>query len=97
MSQQQHELPTQKEARIQLAIQAIERDATLSLRRAATTYNVSLSTLSDRRAGKPFRRDCPSNSMRLTMSEEQAIVQHILDLDLRGPGLLLLKIWPILC
>ncbi|KAF1362647.1 hypothetical protein EJ07DRAFT_174175 [Lizonia empirigonia] len=36
MSQQRHDLPASKEARIQLAIQAIERDATLSQGRAVS-------------------------------------------------------------
>jgi hypothetical protein len=54
MSQPSHQLPESKEARIQLALQAIEQDATLTQRRAAAIYNVSRSTLGDRRAGKTF-------------------------------------------
>jgi DNA-binding transcriptional regulator YiaG len=54
MSQQQKKLPESKEARIQLALQAIKQDVTLTQQRAAAIYKVSKSTLSDRRAGKTF-------------------------------------------
>jgi hypothetical protein len=37
-----------------------------------------------RRAGTAARRDCEPNSKRLTKLEEEAIIQHILDLDSRG-------------
>jgi hypothetical protein len=84
MSQPQQELPESKEARIQLALQAIQQDATLSLRSAASFYRVSHTTLSDRRAGKQFRRSCAPNSANLRRTEEDVIVQHILDLDARG-------------
>jgi transcriptional regulator with XRE-family HTH domain len=84
MSQQHNDLPASKEARLQLALQAIQRDATLTQRRAAAIYNVSQSTLSDRRAGKTFRPDCTPNSMKLLKTEEDVIVEHILDLDARG-------------
>jgi hypothetical protein len=74
MSQQQNKLPKSKEARIQLALQAIKQDATLTKRRAAAIYKVSKSTLSDQRAGKTFQHNCAPNSMRLTVREEQVIV-----------------------
>ena len=82
----QHNLPksTLKEAQVQLALQALQQDATLSLQRAAAIYSVSQSTLSDRRAGRPSRRDTTPNSRKLTQSEETVIVQHVLDLDARG-------------
>ena len=47
-------------------------------------YNVPRSTLRDRRAGKPLRRDCQPNSKKLTELEEEVIVSYILDLDQRG-------------
>jgi hypothetical protein len=84
MSQQQHNLPALKEAQLELALKAIERDATLSLRRAAAIYNVSRATLSNRQRGIPLRRDCAPNSMKLLKTEEDVIVQHILDLGARG-------------
>jgi hypothetical protein len=73
-----------KEPQIQLALQAIQRDATLSQRRAATLYNVSQRTLSDRLAGISPRQDCTPNSMKLLITEEETIVDYILDLDARG-------------
>ena len=72
------------EGDLQLAVQAIERDATLSQRRAAKIYRVSQSTLSTRLAGACPRRDCTPNLMKLTSTEELVIVQHILKLDERG-------------
>jgi hypothetical protein len=69
---------------VQLALQALQRDATLSQRRAAETYSVSQSTLSDRRAGRPPRRDTTPSLRKLPQSEETVIVQHVLDLDARG-------------
>jgi hypothetical protein len=72
------------EADILLAISAIDRGQIQSINRAATTYNVPQSTLSDRLAGKPARGDCQPNSKKLTKLEEEAIVEHILDLDSRG-------------
>jgi hypothetical protein len=84
MSQQQNNLPAFKEARLQLALKAIERDATLSERRAAAIYNVSRVTLKRRRAGIPLRSDCTPNSTILLKTEEDIIVQHALDLNLRG-------------
>ena len=72
------------EADIQLAIQAIQQDATLTTRRAATIYNVSEATLRRRRAGTPYRRDTMPNSMALRGSEEVAIVRHVLKLAEQG-------------
>jgi hypothetical protein len=84
MPQQQDQFPASKEARLQLGLQATKRDANLSQRRAAATYNVSRNTLKRRRAGTPFQRDCTPKSMKLLKLEEEVIVQHILDLDARG-------------
>ena len=75
---------TYNEGDLQLALQAIEQDQNLSERRAADIYNVPRKTLSDRRAGKVSRRDCTPNSMKLLKTEEEVIIQHILDLDSRG-------------
>jgi hypothetical protein len=40
--------------------------------------------LRDRRAGIAARRNCEPNSKKLSKLEEEVIVRHILDLDLRG-------------
>ena len=84
ITQQRNNLPTSKEAQLQLALKAINEDATLSERRAAEVYNVTRKTLANRRAGIQFRRDCAPNSAKLRPTEEEVIVQHILDLDARG-------------
>jgi hypothetical protein len=72
------------EADIVLALSSINAGQIKTTRRAATTFSVPKSTLIDRRAGKPARRDCQPNSKKLTQQEEQVIVSYILDLDQRG-------------
>ena len=67
-----------------LALKALENDENLSLRAAAKIYNVHHTTLLRRRAGRPARRDSPTNSKKLTQSEEGAIVQYILELVSRS-------------
>jgi hypothetical protein len=73
-----------QEANLILAISSIERKQITSASCAALTYNVPRSTLRDRRAGKPLRRDCQPNSKKLTELEEDVIASYILDLDQRG-------------
>jgi len=58
------------EARVILALEALQRDKKLSLRAAAKLYNVSTSTLGDRRAGRPARRDILANLRNLIDLEE---------------------------
>jgi hypothetical protein len=70
MQQQQNELPAFQERKLQLALQAIEPDATLSQRRAAKIYNVPRSTLSTRRAGKMLLCGCTPKSTKLFKTEE---------------------------
>ena len=41
-------------------------------------------TIRRRRVGKPARRDCQPNLKKLTKLEEQVIIDHVLNLDLRG-------------
>ena len=84
MSQPQHALSPLTEADIQLTISSLNRGQIKSTRAAARTFNVPRTTLRDRRAGKPTRRDCQPNSKKLTQLEEEVIVRHILDLDQRG-------------
>jgi hypothetical protein len=52
MSQRNNMQTSLKESQIQLALQAIQRNATLTIQAAAQLYNVSYQTLSNRRAGK---------------------------------------------
>jgi len=84
MPQQQQALLRSNEADIQLSISSLDKNQIHSVRAAARTYNAPRTTLRDRRAGKPARRDCQPNSKKLTQLEEEVIISHILDLDLRG-------------
>ena len=84
MSQRQQQTGPLKEALIQNALQAMNLDATLLLRRAAMIYKVSHATLYRRRAGTLSRIDCTPNSRKLDKIEEEVIVRHILDLAERG-------------
>jgi len=75
-------MPTpSKEARVILALEAVQNDKDLSLRAAARLYNIPYNTLRDRHAGKPARRDFPANSRNLTDLEEQTIVQYVIELS----------------
>ena len=71
------------EARVILALEAIQNAEKLSIRTAAKLYDVRRTTLQDRLAGRPARRDTPANSRNLTDLEEQTIVQYVLELDIR--------------
>jgi hypothetical protein len=73
-----------KEGRILLAIQAMKQGHIQSVRGAATSYDVDLETLRRRIHGTPSQRDCTPNSRKLTLYEESALVQYILDLDSHG-------------
>ena len=73
-----------KEARLILAIQALKKDANLSVRGAAKIYEIDPKTLRRRRAGQPSRRDIPANSRKLTDLEEQTIVRYIIELCTRA-------------
>ena len=72
------------EASINLALQALQKDPELSMRRAAKIYNVLRTTLSDRRHGTQSRSNLVANSRKLSDLEEQKLVEYILDLDSRG-------------
>ncbi|KAJ3542019.1 hypothetical protein NM208_g4316 [Fusarium decemcellulare] len=72
------------EARMLLALQALQNNLKLSIRRAADIYKVNRMTLRRRQNGIESRRDSIPKSRRLSDLEEQIIVQFILDLDLRG-------------
>ncbi|KAJ3521022.1 hypothetical protein NM208_g13473 [Fusarium decemcellulare] len=72
------------EARILLALQAIQNNPKLSLRRAATIYKVRYWTLHRRQQGIQSRRDTIPNSRKLSDLEEEILIYFILDLDSRG-------------
>ncbi|EGU72749.1 hypothetical protein FOXB_16738 [Fusarium oxysporum f. sp. conglutinans Fo5176] len=72
------------EARILLALQALQNNPKLTVRRAATIYQVNHCTLGRRQQGIQSRRGSIPKSRKLSDQEEQIIVQFILDLDSRG-------------
>jgi hypothetical protein len=72
------------EARLNLALGALRNDQNLSVRAAAKIYKVSHTTLTQRRAGRPARRDTLANSRKLTELEEETIVQYVLELSTRS-------------
>ena len=75
---------TSYEARVILAIEAVQNNKKTSIRAAAKIYNVADRTIRRRLAGRPARRDTVPNSRRLTDSEEKAIVQYITELYARS-------------
>jgi hypothetical protein len=72
------------EAQVQLALQAMENDKKLSLRKAARLYSVAPTTLYKRRNGICSRTEILPNSRNLDPIEEQVIVRRILDLYEQG-------------
>src|SRR5689334_23614220 len=77
---------TYNEGTLYLAIQATKAAEPDSTRHASRAFAVPRTTLRDRRAGKPSRRDTEPNSKKLKKLEEDVIVARILDLDARGIG-----------
>lgn len=69
---------------ITLAIEAINSNASESIRAASRDYHVPFSTVLDRLNGRLPRAEAPPNGKKLTKLEEAAIVKRILDLDSRG-------------
>ncbi|KAK0740340.1 hypothetical protein B0T18DRAFT_417741 [Schizothecium vesticola] len=65
---------TLNEARVILALEAIQNDKDLSIRAAAKIYGVPVTTIRRRLAGRPIRRDIPANLRSLTDLEEQTIL-----------------------
>ena len=75
---------TSKEAQLFLAIEALKRDPSLTVRKAASLYLVSKTTLLRQRDGILLQRDTNTNKKKLTLYEEQVLLQYILDLDSKG-------------
>ena len=73
-----------KEARIILAIQAINKDPKLSIRASAAIFSIPWTTVRDRINGAASQRDFIPKSRKLTNSEESAILEQIIDLDSRA-------------
>jgi hypothetical protein len=77
-------LQSNKEANILLALQALQNDPNLALRRAAKIYKAPYSSLWRRYHGIAARCDLVPKSRKLSDLEEQIVIQFILDLDSRG-------------
>lgn len=72
------------ENRIILALESLQKDPKFSLRAAAKVYNVDRTTLARRRAGTLARCDTKPNSKKLTKSEEEAIIEYVIELSTRS-------------
>src|SRR3984957_4841365 len=72
-----------KESRIILALQALKKCENPQLETIAKIYDIPPSTLRDRRAGRPARRDTKPNSRKLTDLKEEELVKYVLELDSR--------------
>ena len=84
ITQQQNMNSFSKERRIILALEAIKNNKNLSRSMAAQIYEIPQSTLYYRMNGRASRDDSRNGRQKLTKSEEDAIVQYVLDLDKRG-------------
>ena len=73
-----------KEARLLLALQALQNNPDLKLRQTARLYQVDYYALRRRHNGIQSQRDTIPKSRKLSDLEEQIIIQFILDLDSRG-------------
>jgi hypothetical protein len=73
-----------QEARIIIAMEAIQTSKKISRRKATVIYDVPESTLRNRIGGRPPRSDTRADSLNLTELEEGVIINYILDRDSRG-------------
>lgn len=63
----------QKEGRLLLALQAIQKGQIQSIRKAAELFNVPRATLQDRVNGRVARLDTRANGYKLTPIEEELL------------------------
>ncbi|KAJ8058530.1 hypothetical protein OCU04_012712 [Sclerotinia nivalis] len=73
-----------QEARILLAIEDIQKDKKISIRKVAKMYNISNTTLQRRINGFTPRSEYRPKSYNLSELEENIISEYILDMDMRG-------------
>jgi hypothetical protein len=74
MPQPQQAKSSNKEGRIDLAIQAIKEGQINTYRAAGESFDVAYTTVFHQMNGRPSRRDCTPNSRKLSPYEEEAIV-----------------------
>jgi hypothetical protein len=65
----------EQEGRIQLAIKALKNYEILSIRRAAETFNMPYTTLSDRLSGHLFQGEPWNHNLRLSKTQEETLIQ----------------------
>ena len=92
MSQQQDVQSSNQEGRITFALSAYHEHQFRSLRRAAEAFKVPYSTLTRRHNGITHPSEIRNAQHKLTATEEQTIVQYILNLDSRGFAPLLCEV-----
>ena len=80
----QHAQQAQKEGRLSLSIQAIQNKQVKSRRQAARLYSVPETTIRDRTRGAHPQAIANAQKRKLSPTEEQSLVEWILDLDRRG-------------
>jgi hypothetical protein len=76
--------PLPKESRIFLTLETLEKDPKLSVRKAATIYEIPESSLRYRRARKQLHHEIAASLRKLTDLEEKVLLKRVLDLDARG-------------
>ena len=69
-----------KERNIIMTLQAIKRNLKLSIRRASEIYEISRTTLANRRNNRQSKRDILANLMNLTNLEKKVIFDRIINL-----------------
>jgi hypothetical protein len=74
------------EADVLLAVQAVQLKREKSARAAATTYNVSHTTVQRRIDGIRAKQDCSAKGVIMTKLQEDEMVKKLLELDERGFG-----------
>lgn len=84
MSQQHDVIITEREDRLELALQAFASGQFRSQRRAAVVFNVDHQQLSNLLKRIASQHAARPNCHKLTATEGQTIVRYILDLDSRG-------------
>ncbi|KAG9186004.1 hypothetical protein G6011_02560 [Alternaria panax] len=84
MPRQQRSIQTSREGRVLLASRALQEKRITSQRQAAMLYDAPRTTLRRRLRGTQPRSETASVNRKLSATEEQSLVQWILDLDRRG-------------
>lgn len=84
MAQQQRAHLLQKEGRLSLASITFSRNPSQSLRALAHSFDVPESTLRTRLKGTQARHEIRSTNRKLSLYEEQSLVERVLSLNRRG-------------